>query len=115
MGEKLNFQTLISSGRLLFPCIILFFILVLVAQFCGPSLTTAKDSILADGIAKKYWETDPECKICIEKDWFVSNFYLKTNEKLIYLGNGYVVRGIQFLPIPSEVSRDFRGKCERLK
>ena len=125
MSWKVKFLEFFAAryNQLVIVAIILFVILGLVTRFSSPSLTMARDFVLSDNIAKNYWESDPKCEICIEKGWLDSDFYLRTNKKLVYLGNGILGR-LQFLVIPQEVSRDFRKlpkstypniKCEQLK
>jgi hypothetical protein len=123
MSGKVNFWESITARYILIGCIILFIIIVLAVRSSRPSLNMARDFVLTDKIAKNYWETDTECEICLEKGWLASNFYLRTNKKLVYLGNG-MLGGLYFLSVPQEVSRDFRKqakstypsiKCEQLK
>ncbi|MCA0237720.1 MAG: hypothetical protein LCH81_15200 [Bacteroidetes bacterium] len=80
------------TGCLLVLAYILFYIglpCAIVAIAWKPSLSNVQDYVTANEVGKSIWANDPEAEVCINRNWFSADYYLKSQNKTYIIGNGY--------------------------
>lgn len=88
----------------------------IVAIAWKPSLEKVQDYVIANEVGKAISSVDPSAEICVDKNWFSYDYYLKSNGKIFSIGNGYYgfikVSNVQVKEITQLPELD---KCNKLK
>lgn len=88
----------------------------LVAIAWKPSLEKVQDFVKANEIGKAIYSVDPSAEICVDKNWFSYDYYLKSNNKTYSIGKGYY----GFIKVSNEQVKEITqlpelDKCNKLK
>jgi hypothetical protein len=61
----------------------------LIAIAWKPDLQRVQEYVNANNIGKSVWETDPNAEICIHRNWFSADYFIKSQNRTYNIGNGY--------------------------